>query len=128
MSDKLLSTQEAAELMHKALPQRQASQWASWLANNRDSSTDHAHRVPHQRFGRGVAYKEDDVEFAALFLLENPTNIPTDRIGARKTQEVETPVAQNPRPGLEMALKIVRNLPEGITAEQALLIALNTVQ
>jgi hypothetical protein len=126
VNEKSMTTDEAGEFLHTLLPLRTAAQLTNWLGNNRDETRDAEYRVSFNRIGRTVTYDGDDLMHAATFLSENST-----RVRRRSTKPTETPtssLAQSPRPGLEMALKIVRDLPPGITAEQALMIALNMVQ
>lgn len=123
VNEKSMTTDEAGDFLHTLLPLRTAVQWTNWLGNNRDETRDAEYRVPFNRIGRTVTYDGDDLMHAATFLSENST-----RVRRRSTKPTETVAAapvQSLRPGLEMALKIVRDMPPGVSAEQAIMIMLS---
>lgn len=156
IDEKAMNPNEAGEFLHTLLPERTAQQWLNWLGNNRDPERDAVVRVPYSRKGRSrIVYSGDDLMEAATVLAVK-TNVRRNRIGSTGVQvapaekilanltvedigvraepvtvlePVVAPVVVSYRPGLELALKVLRDLPPGVgvTAEQALLIMLNTV-
>lgn len=157
VNEKAMNPKEAGEFMHVLLPERTPQQWLNWLGNNRDEEREAVVRIPYSVKGRSRIIYDGDELIKAATVLAVKSNLFRNRVGSTgvlvapaekimtspafvedavpviaPASEPEAPViaapAQSPRPGLEMALKIVRDLPPGITAEQALLIALNMVQ
>lgn len=61
MTDELLSNAVAAQLLHDALPDKTAEQWATWLQNNRNQSRSVPYRIAFDRLAGGVFYRRDEL-------------------------------------------------------------------
>lgn len=150
VNEKAMTPAEAGEFMNTLLPERTAQQWLNWLGNNRDPEREAVVRVPYGRMGRSrIVYNGDDLMEAATVLAVK-SNVCRNRVGstgalvppaekilpALKADEptpapVVEPITLTPvpdlRPGLELALKVIRGLPKGASAEHAIMVLLSAM-
>ena len=136
MANKVLTANEAGAYLSDLLPVRTAAQWTNWLGHNRSGARNHGATIPYTQFcGRGtVTYNTDDLDTGAIALMDADAigkagGVAVPKIRTKREKKPVVPeVAPAPadlRPGLEAALKIIRSLPEGVSAEHAVMIMLS---
>lgn len=67
MDDDLLNGSVAAQMLSELLMEKNPTQWALWLQNNRNQLRNVSFRVPYVKMAGGVFYRRDDIaKFAEL--------------------------------------------------------------